>query len=198
MTRKPERMWAMVEVFRNSLPDAFCGCRVRMLNRIEVLLLFKRVRRSGLVDAATHLRRRRPITLRISRSGTNIPALASRKPLRRCSICHTTEFLSRSNVAAIVSAACRIVDSTRTVIFPLAMSYNLTCWQVVELLPNTVPLIRRLRLESIPHAANGGQMARLRGLFLDISPQAHDESCDGARIGVLPPSPNIFEHDLAV
>src|SRR5260370_10291800 len=77
------------------------------------------------------------------------------------------------------------------------MSYNLTWWQVVELLPNTVPLIRRIGLESIPHAANGGQMARVRGLFLDISPQAHDEVVDGARIGVLPPSPNIFEHGFA-
>jgi hypothetical protein len=48
--------------------------------------------------------------------------------------------------------------------------------------------------KAVSHSANGEKMARLRRIFLDVLPQAHDEIVDGARVRVFGKSPNIFQN----
>src|SRR5262249_51843453 len=56
------------------------------------------------------------------------------------------------------------------------------------------PSILRLGLETIPYAANGAQVTRLRWLLLNVAAQPDDEVIDGARIGILPHAPNLLQH----
>src|SRR5260370_7559590 len=54
--------------------------------------------------------------------------------------------------------------------------------------------IARLGLEAISDATDRSQMARVRRLLLDIAPQPDDEVIDGAGVGILVHSPNLFQH----
>src|ERR1044071_3019288 len=51
--------------------------------------------------------------------------------------------------------------------------------------------------EAVADAADGEEVARARGLVLDVLAQTHDEVVDGARVGVVPQAPDLFEQGLA-
>ncbi len=51
--------------------------------------------------------------------------------------------------------------------------------------------------EAVSDAAHCHQMAGMRGIVFDITPQAHDEVVDGARVGVFAQAPHFLQHALA-
>src|ERR1700733_10595433 len=94
------------------------------------------------------------------------------------------------------------VSGLRCTVWALALPMHKTSNQVnraMSLTPNPQPQELRLGRSDKPvtNAPHGLQMARMRGIVLNIAAQAHDEVVDGAGVGVLVQAPNVGQQGLA-